>query len=521
MPTPEIYLHMYHFVFTTMPDVTQTFRWVYKEFGIASVYHTGRDAWLIIFSRACRMFAYGAAALIIALFFAALDFSDYYIGLFMTLTLIGDMLLSLGLTLVADRVGRRRVLLAGATLMVLSGAVFIYFENFWVLLLAAVIGVISATGSDFGPFRAVEESTLSHLTTPKTRSDVLSWYVGISILGSAAGTEASGRVVEFLRSRDGWELIDAYHGIFWLYVIMGLLNVLSVLLMSKKCELVDEKPRTEESEMLLDEARESNEAPGRASEESSNNSRSGSDPKPPITEKKKPSRLAQISAATRSTMYKLWFLLAVDSLADGMVSFSLTNYYLDRKFHVSKSFLGDVASISYFFSFLSTILASPLARSIGLIKTMVFTHLPSSTAVVLFPFPSSVSLTVVLLFIRMALNNMDQAPRAAFIAAVVKPEERTAVNGITSTLRTLAATIGPSVTGILAGNDRFWIAFVVAGALRIAYDLGLFVMFVNMKLHVHEPNDQSGREPRRASDEEDVADAEPLERLHPSSVPQR
>ncbi|KAI1490947.1 major facilitator superfamily domain-containing protein [Biscogniauxia mediterranea] len=507
-----------------MPEVSRTFRWLYNEFGIASVYHTGRDAWLIILSRACRMFAYGAAALIIALFFAALDFSDYHIGLFMTLTLIGDMLLSLGLTLVADRVGRRRVLLAGATLMILSGAVFTYFENFWVLLLAAVVGVISATGSDFGPFRAIEESTLSHLTTPKTRSDVLSWYVGISILGSAAGTEASGRVVEFLRNRDGWELIDAYHGIFWLYIIMGLLNVISVLLMSKKCELVDEKPKTEESEMLLDETRESNEAPDRASEESSNYSRSGSNqgpPEPPITEKKKKSRLAQISAATRSTMYKLWFLLAVDSLADGMVSFSLTNYYLDRKFHVSKSFLGDVASISYFFSFLSTILASPLARYIGLIKTMVFTHLPSSTAVVLFPFPSSVPLTVVLLFIRMALNNMDQAPRAAFIAAVVKPEERTAVNGITSTLRTLASTIGPSVTGILAGNDRFWIAFVVAGSLRIAYDLGLFVMFVNMKLHAHEPNDQPGNEPRRATDEEDVGDTEPLEQLRPSRDSQR
>ncbi|KAI5919600.1 major facilitator superfamily domain-containing protein [Camillea tinctor] len=502
-----------------MPKVSKTFRWIYDEFGIASVYNTGRDAWLIIFSRACRMFAYGAAALIIALFFAALEFSDYYIGLFMTLTLIGDVLLSLGLTLVADRVGRRRVLLAGATLMIISGAVFTYFENFWILLLAAVVGVISATGSDFGPFRAIEESTLSHLTTPKTRSDVLSWYVGISILGSAAGTEASGRIVEFLRNRDGWELVDAYHGIFYLYIIMGLLNVLSVLLMSKKCELLNEKAKIEESEMLLDETRESDEITDRTSDERSNVSRPATSLNPPITEKK--SRLAQISAPTRSIMYGLWFLLAVDSLADGMVSFSLTNYYLDRKFHVSKSFLGDIASTSYFFSFLSTILASPLARKIGLIKTMVFTHLPSSTAVVLFPLPNSISLTVVLLFVRMALNNMDQAPRAAFIAAVVKPEERTAVNGITSTLRTLAATIGPSVTGILAGNDRFWIAYVVAGSLRIAYDLGLFVMFVNMKLHTHEPDDRLGSEPRRANDEEDIADTESLESLRSSHDIQR
>lgn len=151
--------------------------WLYNEFGVASVYHTGRDAWLLIFGRSCRMFAYGANALIIALFFSALDFSDYQIGLFMTLTLLGDVLLSLFLTLVADRVGRRRILFAGASLMVISGAVFVISENFWLLLFAAVVGVISATGSDFGPFRAIEESMLSELTTANTRSDVLSWYV--------------------------------------------------------------------------------------------------------------------------------------------------------------------------------------------------------------------------------------------------------------------------------------------------------------------------------------------------------
>ncbi|KAI1495710.1 major facilitator superfamily domain-containing protein [Biscogniauxia marginata] len=497
-----------------MYQIARLFRWIYNEFGIASVYHTGRDAWFIIFSRACRMFAYGGTALIMALFFSALDFSDYRIGLFMTLTLIGDVLLSLGLTLVADRVGRRRVLLAGATLMVLSGAVFIYFENFWILLLAAVVGVISATGSDFGPFRAIEESTLSHLTTPKTRSDVLSWYVATSILGSAAGTEVSGRAVEFLQNLDGWELTDAYHGIFWLYIIMGLLNIIFVLSMSNKCELSDEVSKTEESEMLLDETQERDQATERASEESHDSLHPSSAPMHPTTQNK--SRFAQISSETRSTMYKLWFLLAVDSLADGMVSFSLNNYYLDRKFHLSKSFLGDIASISYFMSFFSTVLGSPLARHLGLIKTMVFTHLPSSTAVLLFPFPNNVPLTVVLFFIRMALNNMDQAPRAAFIAAVVKPEERTAVNGVTSTLRTLAATIGPSVTGVLAGNDRFWIAFIVAGSLRIAYDLGLFVMFVNMKLHTHEKNDQT-HGPRRASDEEEMTELGPAQRLHSST----
>jgi hypothetical protein len=125
-------------------------KWLYKEFGLKSLQETGWDAWLIILSRSTRMLAYGAQSLLLAVFFSALKFSDSHIGLFFSLTLLGDVLLSVLLTLVADRVGRRRILFAGSFLMVLSGVVFARAENFWVLLFAAVVGVISATGSDFG-----------------------------------------------------------------------------------------------------------------------------------------------------------------------------------------------------------------------------------------------------------------------------------------------------------------------------------------------------------------------------------
>jgi hypothetical protein len=199
-----------------------------------------------------------------------------------------------------------------------------------------------------------------------------------------------------------------------------------------------------------------------------------------------------ISAQTRSIMYKLWFLLAVDSLADGMVPYSLTNYYMDKKFHPAKSTLGDVTSVSYFLAAIGSTFAGPLARKIGLINTMVFTHVPSSSAVLLFPFPPYLWMTAGLLFVRAGLNNMDQAPRSAFIAAVVKPEERTAVMGITSMLRTLAAMSGPTVTGLLAASGKFWIAFVAAGMCRLAYDFGLYALFVNMKLHQHEAEPTQG-----------------------------
>ncbi|PVH85950.1 MFS general substrate transporter [Cadophora sp. DSE1049] len=472
-------------------------KWLYRELGLHSLYDTGRDAWFVIAARCCRMMAFGTVALILALFFSELKFSDTYIGLFMTLTLLGDVLLSVLLTAIADRVGRRRVLIGGSIMMICSGAMFALFENYWILLFAAVVGVVSATGGDFGPFRAIEESILSSLTGPNTRADVLSWYVTVATLGQSMGTESGGRVIHYLQHLDGWTLLGAYHAVFWVYSGIGLLNLIFMALLSDKCEIQKAEETTkEEAEILLDddESLEMEEV-GRQSLEQQ--------PK----EDQKQRLFSQISPETRSAMYKLWFLLIIDSLADGMTPYTLTTYYMDQKFHMEKSTLGDVVSISYFLSFISTIFASPLCRRLGLVNTMVFTHLPSSAAVLFFPLPSSLALTVILLMIRTGLNNMDQAPRAAFIAAVVKPEERTAIMGITSMLRTLASAAGPTVTGVLAGQKRFWIAFVAAGALRIGYDVGLFAMFVDMKLYQHEEKDSSesrNADPRHSSDEEEL-----------------
>ncbi|SPO04372.1 related to Staphylococcus multidrug resistance protein [Cephalotrichum gorgonifer] len=460
--------------------------WLYKISGLASLYNTGRDAWLIIICRTCRMFAFGAVSLIIALFFAELGFSDFRIGLFMSLTLLGDVVLGVLVTLMADGLGRRRVILAGGMLMAISGAVFYTFENFWILLIAATVGVVSAGGGDFGPFRAIEESMLSHITTLDTRAHVLSWYVTASSLGAAVGTEVAGRFFEVLSKREGWSTVGVYHATFLIYVIMGGLNVVLALSLSSKCEISDsEESPGESAQRLLDE-----------DEEDIHSDQTSASMKPK-------SRFSRISSPTRSVMYKLWFLLTIDSLADGMVSQTLTNFFLARKFDLSKAALGDIMSTALVLATVSTVFAGPLAHQIGLLNTMVFTHLPSSAAVLLFPFPSGLVLTTMLLYVRMGLNNMDQAPRAAFIAAIVKPEERTAVMGITSALRTLSMTLGPSLTGGLADKGKFWIAFVLAGSLRIMYDMGLWAMFVNMRLHGNKDIGPEPGRPRNSGDEEE------------------
>ncbi|KAK2605617.1 hypothetical protein N8I77_008443 [Diaporthe amygdali] len=461
-------------------------KYAYHESGLASLWITGRDAWLVIFARCCRMFAYGASSLILALFFNELKVSDSRIGLFLTLTLVGDVVLSLAIALVADRIGRRRTLQFGTLLMILSGVTFSLSNNYWVLLPAAVVGVLSATGGDTGPFRAIEESVLSELTNPSTRSDVLSWYITTAAVGSACGVAAAGRMIETLKDRDGWTLLEAYHACFAVYALMGAAASLAAFGLSKKCEL---KPTAITKEQETGEAAEGllNNQELRTVDDSHQALDGVEEPKPQPTT----SKIARISKETRSIMYALWFLLMVDSLADGMVSMSLTTYYVDEKFHPPKSTLGDVISASYFCAALSTVFAGPLSRHIGLVNTMVFTHIPSSAAVLLFPAAQSRWLTFVLLVLRVGLNNMDQAPRAALIAAVVKPQERTAVMGITSTLRTLANVTGPSFTGLLADSGRFWIAFVVGGALRLAYDVGLFVAFINIQLYKHEPGQQA------------------------------
>ncbi|EGX88607.1 major facilitator superfamily [Cordyceps militaris CM01] len=504
-----------------MSGVLQSAQWLYAEFGARSMVAAGPDAWLIVLSRTCRMFAFGAISLIFALFLSALNYSDARIGLFMSTTMAGDVVLGLLVTLIADRFGRRRVLLGGSVLMIFSGLVFVAFENYWVLLLAAVVGVVSATGGDFGPFRSVEESTLSHLTSSSIRADVLSWYVTSSSLGSAVGTEISGRIIKAIKGTNS--ITAAYHAMFWVYVAAGAICAAAAGLMSKRSEIYTEKQEesstSQAAEPLLElpATRPSdvdNDESGRDQEDLRAAYAQASPGQKSRLQRvwRKGLQLGHVSPESRGVVVKLWILLTIDSLADGMVSYGLTNYYLARKFDLSESYLGDIMSICYLLAAISTIFAGPLARRLGLINTMVFTHLPSSVAVLLFPIPQSVWMTIALLFVRTGLNNMDQAPRAAFIAAVVKPAERTAVMGITSTLRTLAATVGPSLTGFLADSNGFWIAYVVAGLLRIGYDVGLFYMFVGIDVSGDQEVDKTDAASEVESDRDDNVEAEQPQR---------
>ncbi|KAL1601666.1 hypothetical protein SLS60_006581 [Paraconiothyrium brasiliense] len=456
-------------------DISNAQRWLAKEIGLQTMKSAGKDVYIIILARYLRLMAYGAVALILALYFEELGFSDAQIGLFMTLTLLGDVFVSLLLTLIADAMGRRRTLFLGALSMAVSGAVFALTSNYVALLIAAIIGVISPTGNEIGPFRAIEESTLAHLVPEAKRSDVFTWYVSLAVLGTSSGLIIGGVAIDKMEALQGWTHLDAYRAMFWIYTALGCVKALLTLFLSSRCEHVGDKARREggEREPLL-------------------NGQGGTDDSsPPVSPvfKKNPkwwNLFSQISKPTRWTLLKLCSVFFLDSLGSGMVPFSLINFYMERKFHLEKGKLGGIMSATWFVSTIGNVFAGSLARRLGLIQAMVATHLPSSLFLALLPVPPQLSFTVCLLVARAVLNSMDQAPRSAFLSIVVLPQERTAVMGLVNILKTLSQSAGPFATGLLAGHGHFWVAFVAAGTLKASYDVLLLTYFAG---RVHQPSE--------------------------------
>ncbi|KAI9779605.1 MAG: para-aminobenzoate synthase, (PABA) [Geoglossum umbratile] len=453
--------------------------WIHRELGLASIASAPSDTGFLFASRFVRMFAYGSSTLILALYFSALGHSDTRIGLFMTLTLLGEVFTSFPLTLCADALGRRRMLMLGGVMMAGAGLVFAETGNYWLLLTAAILGVISPSGNEIGPFRAVEEATLSQLVPPETRTDIFAWYIVAGTTATACGSLACGWFVQYLTSHLGWDTIRAYRVVFLAYACLGIVKFCIALCLSDKCEVIRSvqvaEPEEDEAEPLLNDTRGSSEI-ARGEQR-----RQAKDTKSPFV---------KMSKHTILVLLKLLPLFAVDSFSSGLVPFSLITYYIERKFHPPQGLLGSIMSVTWFFSAFSNIFASAIAKRIGLVKTMVFTHLPSAIFLLLFPLPSQLAGAMILLTLRSSLASMDQAPRSAFLAAVVLPEERTSVVGIVNMSQTLGRSAGPFVTGLLAAGGKFWIAFVVAGALKATYDLSLLAMFMNTRMSREEERDE-------------------------------
>ncbi|KDQ10462.1 hypothetical protein BOTBODRAFT_163752 [Botryobasidium botryosum FD-172 SS1] len=437
------------------------FQRVYHSIGLHTFLSSPKDIKILFFQRFVRLFAYGQSTLILTLYFGRLGIDDAHKGLFMSLTLFGDMLISFCLTLVADSLGRRKILALGAVMMAGAGATFALASNFWILLAAAIIGVISPSGNEIGPFRAIEESTLAQLTPAEVRSDIFGWYALTGAFAAALGNLSCGWIVHVLHTVYEWDLLRAYRMIYLLYTGFALLKLLLTAILSAECEAKVVKPRAEalpahEQTPLLDGQQPPTAAPRR-------------------------SFFPHISPESRSILLQLSLIMGLDSAASGVANSSWITYYFAKTFSVDQSTLGIIFFTTNLVTALSSLAAVSISKRIGLVKTMVFTHLPSAIFLALVPVFPGLAPALTFLILRSSLAQMDVAPRSAFIAAVVLPSERTAVMGWVNVVKTCAQGIGPTITGWLASTNHFGVFFILAGCMKATYDLLILVVFSRVR----------------------------------------
>jgi MFS family permease len=318
---------------------------------------------------------------------------------------------------------------------------------------------------------------------------MLAWYMLFGTTGVAMGTILTGEVVQHLQTTQRWAPVDSYRIVFWAYGAIGLVNFFLSLILSTKSETEKSTygmPTNDETRPLLSEnARDTTEADTKTFK--------------PLTILK--SHLPSLSQESRSVVFKLCLLFAIDSIASGLTPASLVTYFFNRKFDLKEDKLGALFFTTNVISSASNLVASSIARRIGLIKTMVITHVPASIALALIPLPSNVIIAIALLIFRSSTNSMDQAPRQAFLAAAVLPGERTAAMGLVNVVKTLSQSLGPVITGALAGRGKFWIAFVIAGGLKIVYDILMLGMFLGYHTQEERAQEQANGTEERESEE--------------------
>ena len=406
------------------------------------------DTRVLFSTRILRLFAYGFLSVILALYLGQLGMDEARIGLLLSLTLLGDTAISLWITTSADRLGRRRMLIAGAALMVLAALLFAVTRNFYLLLLAAVVGVISPSGNEVGPFLSIEQASLSQLVPDRRRTGIFAWYNLVGSFATACGALAGGGLSQLLQGL-GYSPLLSYRIVVLGYGVIGLVMIALFARLSPTIEVPVPRPR---------------QAPA------------GDPPGNPM-----PRRFLGLHRS-RGVVFRLAALFSLDSFAGGFVIQSLVALWFNLKFGVEPAVLGAIFFGANILAGVSALSAAWVAGRIGLINTMVFTHLPSNVLLMLVPFMPSLPLAVALLLLRFSISQMDVPTRQSYTMAVVAPDERSAASGVTGVARTIGASFSPVLTGIFISNPAYLaLPFVLAGGLKIVYDLALYFNFRSVK----------------------------------------
>jgi MFS family permease len=355
-----------------------------------------RDGYLLFLTRFIRLFAYGSLSVVLVFYLIGLGLNVSQTGLLLTLTLVGDTVISLYLTTRADRMGRRRMLIVGAILMAAAGLAFACTSNLVLLIIAGTIGVISPSGNEVGPFLSIEQAALSHVVPNRSRTEVFAWYTLSGSVATAMGALFTSTLARALE-RTTMTPVGTYRVVVVLYAVVGVLLAGLFMRLSPAAEV-----------------RSSQEAPAL------------------------PTTIRSFFGIGRShhVVLKLSSLFALDSFAGGFVVQSFAAYWFYLRFGLNPATLGVIFFWANIFAGISALLAARLAARWGLINTMVVTHLPSNILLILVPLMPSLWLAVLVLLVRFSISQMDVPTRQSYIMAVVSREERSAAAGITGVART-------------------------------------------------------------------------------------
>jgi MFS family permease len=401
-----------------------------------------RDGWLLFLTRFARLFAYGSLSVILVFYLVGLGLTEAQSGLVLTLTLAGDVVVSLLLTTQADRIGRRRMLVIGAILMAAAGLAFASTRNLFFLIVAGTIGVISPSGNEVGPFLSIEQASLSHIVPAPDRTEVFAWYTLAGSLATALGALCGGFLTQALQ-QTSLTPVASYRAVVLLYAALGLLLAFLFTRLSALVEVGAVPSRSAAS-----------------------------------------TGIAHVFGITRSrnVVLKLSSLFALDSFAGGFVVQSFAAYWFYLRFGVEPGTLGAIFFWANVFAGISALVASRLAGRIGLVRTMVFTHLPSNILLILVPLMPNLTLAVLVLLLRFSISQMDVPARQSYTMAVVPADERSAAGGFTGVARTTGAAISPLFAGFLfARPSLISVPFFIAGTLKIVYDLMLYQGFATVR----------------------------------------
>jgi MFS family permease len=394
------------------------------------------DQALLFSSRGLRLFGYGFLSVYLVLYLTELGLPGATVGLLLSLALLGDVALSLLITTSADRLGRRRMLLLGALLIVFAGVVLATTSSLWLIAAAALVGVLSPSGNEVGPFLAIEQSALAQIVPDSRRTRLFARYNLVGSLATACGALTSGLLISaMLASGSGRQ--EAYRSTILVYTLVGAVLASIFVCLSSAVEAH------------------------------------------PVASSA-PRRLGL--HRSRPAVLRLSGLFALDAFAGAFLIQSLLAFWLTTRFSVAPALLGGVFFAANLLAGFSGLVAGRLAQRFGLIKTMVFTHLPSNILLMLVPLMPDLSTTVGLLLLRFSISQMDVPTRQSYTMAVVTPDERSAAAGVTTTARSVGAFLAPAVSAqLMAVPGLMAVPFLVAGGLKIVYDVLLYRGFRSMK----------------------------------------